>query len=300
MSTKKFLNHIVLILAIIFGVCCISSCSDNSDEPENDNDTDQFWFQKQELINTSWKLSQSTTESTYASTGNSYYFRDKLQEHPDWRNAILTFTDEPARMGCYNLYCSCLEYPIGWQIIESDEGEVELFISTDTGYYTGAQQGPIADVLGVTGTYKISGNTLTRTHSYTDTSFSGEDLYRTSKQVFYKTTESAIGSGNNSGGSSSSQYEAPEIGFYDFTATATSVTVEFYIYNKSDCGNIKSATVYYGKNSASTSCNATVTGNLVKAKISGLSKGTSYYVKCKVSSEGGTTTSETTRVSTLY
>ncbi len=45
---------------------------------------------------------------------------------------------------------------------------------------------------------------------------------------------------------------------------------------------------------------ATVTGSLIKATISGLKAGTTYYVKCQATGASGTTTSETSRVITAY
>ena len=45
---------------------------------------------------------------------------------------------------------------------------------------------------------------------------------------------------------------------------------------------------------------ASVNGTLIKATISGLKAGTTYYVKCRATGAGGTTTSETSRVITAY
>ena len=101
--------------------------------------------------------------------------------------------------------------------------------------------------------------------------------------------------GDNSGGSSSgseSGYEEPEIGFDDFTATKNSLTVDFRIYN-SDKAGVTSATIKYGTSSPSKSVTATVTGTRVRARISGLKAGTSYYVNCTVRGKGGSATSET-------
>ncbi len=107
-------------------------------------------------------------------------------------------------------------------------------------------------------------------------------------------------SGDNPGGGSSSSYEKPDVGFYDFTATRTSLKVQYKIYNKSEAG-VTSARIYYGTSSNPTSSkSATVSGTLATANISGLKAGTTYYVKCVVKGKGGTTTTSTTRVTTNF
>ena len=104
------------------------------------------------------------------------------------------------------------------------------------------------------------------------------------------------------GGSDSgtSGYEKPDIGCYDFTATKTSVSVTYQIYNKSACGNLSGAKIYYGESSAGKAVSASISGNYIKATINGLKAGTSYYVKCSVSGSGGTSTSSQTKVITNY
>lgn len=104
--------------------------------------------------------------------------------------------------------------------------------------------------------------------------------------------------GGNTGGSTS--YEKPDIGFSDFTAYQTKLKVVYKIYNK-DKAKVTSAKVYYGTSSNPTkSVSATVAGVLVTANISGLKKGTTYYVKCVATGKGGTTTTGTTKVITNY
>ena len=114
------------------------------------------------------------------------------------------------------------------------------------------------------------------------------------------------GNSNNSGGSSggntggSTSYEKPDITFSDFTAYQTKLKVVYKIYNK-DKAKVTSAKVYYGTSSNPTkSATATVSGVLITANISGLKKGTTYYVKCVATGKGGTTTTETTKVITNY
>ena len=110
-------------------------------------------------------------------------------------------------------------------------------------------------------------------------------------------------SGGNSGGGStggSTSYEKPDIAFSDFTAYQTKLKVVYKIYNK-DKAKVTSAKVYYGTSSNPTKpVTATVSGVLITANISGLKKGTTYYVKCVATGKGGTTTTGTTKVITNY
>lgn len=104
--------------------------------------------------------------------------------------------------------------------------------------------------------------------------------------------------GGSTGGSTS--YEKPDIGFSDFTAYQTKLKVVYKIYNKNEA-RVTSAKVYYGTSSNPTkSVSATVSGVLITANISGLKKGTTYYVKCVATGKGGTTTTGTTKVITNY
>lgn len=104
--------------------------------------------------------------------------------------------------------------------------------------------------------------------------------------------------GGSTGGSTS--YEKPDIGFSDFTAYQTKLKVVYKIYNKNEA-KVTSAKVYYGTSSNPTKyVSASVAGVLITANISGLKKGTTYYVKCVATGKGGTTTTGTTKVITNY
>lgn len=113
--------------------------------------------------------------------------------------------------------------------------------------------------------------------------------------------DSGENSGHNpSGEVDNSSYEKPVIGFDSFSATKTSLTVKFRIYNKDKAG-ITSSTIYYGRTSnPSQSVSTSILGVFVTATISGLSKGTEYWVKCKVTGKGGTTTSDVAKCITNY
>ena len=121
-------------------------------------------------------------------------------------------------------------------------------------------------------------------------SFREYDDFNVYEEIKYTKISSDSDSDSNNG----STYEAPEIGFYDYTATKSSLKVQFKIYNASDT-KVQSATVYYGKNSASSSVTATVSGSMITANIYGLSSGTVYRVKCRATGPGGSTTSDEVR-----
>ena len=117
------------------------------------------------------------------------------------------------------------------------------------------------------------------------------------------TSPSGTGGGSDddsSGTGSSTSYEKPDIGFSDYTPYTTKLKVVYEIYNKSNA-QVSSAKIYYGTSSNPTkSVSATVSSSLISATISGLQKGTTYYVKCVATGKGGTTTTGTTRVMTEY
>ena len=116
---------------------------------------------------------------------------------------------------------------------------------------------------------------------------------------YYYYTSTKTGGDNGTGGGSTS-YEKPDIGFNDFTAYQTKLKVVYKIYNK-DEAKVTSAKVYYGTSTNPTkSVSASVAGVLITANISGLKKGTTYYVKCVATGKGGTTTTETTKLITNY
>ena len=95
-------------------------------------------------------------------------------------------------------------------------------------------------------------------------------------------------------------YEKPDVGFYDFTATKTSLKIQYKIFNK-DEAKVTSAKIYYGTSSNPTkSTTATVSGVMITANISGLKSGTEYYVKCVATGKGGTTTTTVTKCITNY
>lgn len=123
------------------------------------------------------------------------------------------------------------------------------------------------------------------------------------KYVVYKygkeRDSSSSGTGPGNGGSFSN-YEKPDVAYYDVTTYRTQLKVVYKIYNK-DEAKVTSAKIYYGTTSnPKSSVSATVSGTLITAYISGLKAGTTYYVKCVATGKGGTTTTTTTKLMTDY
>lgn len=112
-------------------------------------------------------------------------------------------------------------------------------------------------------------------------------------------TGSGNGSENESDGTESTTYEKPELYFQDSTLGTNSITVKFRVDNKERCGTLSNAKVYYGTTSASKAVSATLSGSLITAKITGLSKDTKYKIKCSVTGSGGMSTSSEILLSTL-
>ena len=105
---------------------------------------------------------------------------------------------------------------------------------------------------------------------------------------------------SDGGGGGGSSYEAPDVGFYDYESALHSLIVKFKIYNNSEA-QVSSAKVYYGTSSNPTSkVNATISGSIITAYITGLVSGTKYYVKCEATGLGGTTTTPVSPCMTLY
>ena len=100
--------------------------------------------------------------------------------------------------------------------------------------------------------------------------------------------------------SSASIYEKPDVAYYDFTAYPTKLKVVYKIWNN-DKAKVTSAKIYYGTTSNPTKyVSASVSSALITGYISGLTKGTTYYVKCVDTGKGGATTTTTTKLATQY
>lgn len=109
-----------------------------------------------------------------------------------------------------------------------------------------------------------------------------------------------LNNGGSSSGNESGNYEKPDIGFYDFRATTSSLKIQYKIYNRNEA-EVSSAKIYYGTSSNPTAYKiASVSGVLITANITGLKSGTTYYVKCVATGKGGIATTSTTKCITNY
>lgn len=124
------------------------------------------------------------------------------------------------------------------------------------------------------------------------------------RYIYYTFGQVPSGSGNSTGEGTddggTTSYEKPDVGFYDFTATKSSLKVQYKIYNSSKA-KVTSAKIYYGTSSnPSTYKTATVSGTFITVNITGLKAGTTYYVKCMAVGKGGTSTTTVTKCITNY
>lgn len=186
--------------------------------------------------------------------------------------------------------------------------------------YLGIQETKTSEALAV-GSYRIEGNVLKC--EFTNVTCNGNSdivtQYWTQGKTNYKNYQAiydkndatlSLTNGaetyylsqttNQGAGDGSSSYEVPDISYYDVTAGTNSLEVSYRIWNKDKCGSLSNARIYYGTTSASQTITATVSGVYITAKITRLSKGTKYKVKCSVTGSGGSATTEETTLSTLY
>jgi len=180
------------------------------------------------------------------------------------------------------------------------------------GSYSATEKGAKANIWGLywSGTFKITTNFYSYAYAltFTQSKRNLDGHYRFSGIAIRPVTTSTLSNSNQIGGGSSSgstggggstSYEKPDIALEDFTTYPTKIKVNYRIYNQ-DKAKVTSAKVYYGTSSPSKSISTTVAGTLITTYISGLKKGTTYYVKCIATGKGGSTTSETTRIITDF
>lgn len=264
-NTPKF--ALITFTALLF-ICACSK--DNDDYNNSSNNQNKYTISEEiqqlssQLFNTSWRF--------YKQVRN--YDGYTIYSWPI--DCVITFSDEPYNLG-NNSYCLKIDgnyqYNCVWHIDQNglwyslrEYGYVCGLDSFEVGAWSGASAyGPIINKTN----YDLvinDGNNFT---------------------LYFKST--------NSDDNGQSSY-APEIGFYDFTATKNTLTVQYRIYS----GDVSSAKIYYGTISPSKSITASVSGKMITAKISGLSSGTKYYIKCIAKGSGGSTTSDTTTCITNY
>lgn len=272
---KLLISFAITAIPLIFTSCSggDDNNEDNLDSPNQDKTEIRHNVSIENLLkNTSWK------QYKRISGGRTLTNMERT----------FSFTSTPIEYGnygtCYRLK-SGNKYSGIWCVLEDGS----LWINSYKSDYDAKGKGENAAGYGVGKLQLLKNSTNELVYCM---KLDSEDTY------YYYTSINTEGDSDPDNGSSS--YEKPDIAFNDFTAYQTKLKVVYKIYNK-DKAKVTSAKVYYGTSSNSTkSVSATVSGVLITANISGLKKGTTYYVKCVATSKGGTTTTGTTKVITNY
>lgn len=275
-------KHILLLMMAMVSLVGFVSCGDDADvDPKSgETNTEQNSFNptdlEKSLFGTSWKIS---TKIINASGTVSSYFIDKYSS--------ITLTDEKinpdskTKPRYYFYYKGKLG---GTWYEDTNKGDKYLSI-TPTEIPTSEWMEWI-NAMGTGGhVYEHSSSELKLENS-TSTSYTTLYIYKAS---------SSEETGNNGG----TIEEPPYIAYYNFTATKTSVTVEFEVLNDV---RITSAKVKYGTTqNPSSTVNASIIAKHFKATISGLKSGTTYYVRgVATGSNGKTGQSDVIKVITQY
>ncbi len=278
MNGKKWLMIFCLLLCILPSIGC-SDGGGSDDEPELVSDKEPYeWVSHplaQHLIGTSWKYTATT---------------DDFPENADYGiGSVLTFsdimTDGGGVTGYYKLYINGEDDGFRWCV--NDDNYLWLPNSSSSKSARFSQ---------INGLYAVK-----YPDEFIELSDSKIKVCRSSSGDTYTYTRCSTPSlDNGDSGGNSPSYEKPDVSFYDYDANYTSLKVTYKLWNSSEA-KVSSAKIYYGTSSnPSTSKTATVSSALITATITGLKRGTTYYVKCVATGKGGTTTTETTRCMTLH
>lgn len=270
---RKYLLILISFLSLSFVAC--SSDEEKENEYE-ESVTDAALEQK--FLGTSWKL----VKRIVVRNGQKFDYED------EYLNSIITFSS--IEYGVYNgvamtanaIYLNGEK--AGWWYISGGQIIVQ--------WYTGDAHNE---------GYLLSTFCFFNYNKYLIEHTSSRVTYRDEKgNTWYYTacdTPLIDVPGNNTPGTS---YEKPDIDYYDYTAYQTKMKVMYKIHNQ-DKAKVTSAKIYYGTSSNPTKAvTATISGALITATISGLTKDTKYYIKCSATGKGGTTTTSTTRLGTIY
>lgn len=279
-SSHKYL--IFLLLSLCSGV--ITSCGSDDDADETISQDDSITMSQ--LFNTCWVLQNSSfyTKDGQLLESNNYTSSGLIQ--------YLTFTDQKGESDKF------IEY-IDWyknNSINSNTIVMNWNVKNGIIYNDGTgNQGQII---------KLTSSELQLYTPNIGYDKENMDAYRIITYARSSEPDHSFSPGYNPDDEeqnpSDPSYEKPEVGFYDFTATRTSLKVEYKIYNKEEAG-ISSAKIYYGTSNNPTAYKtATISGVLITANITGLKSGTNYYVKCTVTGKGGTTTTQITKCITNF
>lgn len=292
----KFLKYLMLLLITTLSLS-VSSCGDDKEEDEpGTNQPDnyqQFKSQYDALLNTSWKLESSYE---YYTVGGQDKIQDnmKIESNQKFLPLIVTFSGELNENSFkFKLYYSSVPgYGLWWF---REDGTLQLgssyYFDRNPGNLTSKDVARLQVLVGETSSIieELTSTKLVLCQYYNG-KLGGKQIYR---RVY------GYDPANPGNDGPDTAVEKPEIGLEDFSSTTSSITLKYRIYNQ-DVAKVSSAKGYYGTSSPSTSVSATIAGSLITIRINSLKRGTYYYVKCSATGKGGTTTSETTKLSTLY
>lgn len=281
----------IKILLLLLNILFIGACSDGSEDvlditPENQYTIDDnVKSLSSRLFNTSWTYQYSE----FYNKENGRY----SHTNSDFANKFtFTFSNEVFSNNEYKLIVNGNSDAACWWHIDEDGVD---YSATDYGYRFANMTASDVGGWSACGGCIFDGYISTQTNS----KLILKDFYTDGIKYVQHIYTASSNSGGGSGGGSTT-YEKPDVGFYDFTATKTSLKVQYKIYNQ-DEAEVTSAKIYYGTSSnPSSSKTATINGTLITANISGLKSGTTYYVKCVATGKGGTTTTTTTKCITNY
>ena len=281
---NKFLSLSYLLFLSAISITLMSCSSDN----DNENSSTEIDFKKK-LIGTSWY--------TQCEIWYDYNNKELARFDKSYDPHTITFTNKKFDTNSDNLTCY-VELPSAFSQYQKAYTMVRPWNVIGNKLEA---DGPtvFGEILGISDTELRTKDMVNLEEEW----YRIEVYTRTAEPDHYFESDYEGGSSSNTDdntGGGSTTYEKPEIGFYDFTATKTSLNVQYKIYNK-DEAKVSSAKIYYGTSSnPSSSRTATISGTLITANISGLKAGTTYYVKCAATGKGGTTTTSTTRCITNY
>ena len=275
---------VIFMLMLSFGFL---SCGENEENfIKNQNTVDaNIKYLSSRLFDTNWKYLYSE-----------FYNKDNgrfSHKNSDFANKfIFTFSDDIYSKNQYKLFVNGNSSAACWWYINEDGLN---YSATDYGYRFANMSA--SEV----GGWSACGGTIF--DGYISVLSSSKlvlkDYYPDGIKYLQHVFSASSNSGNDTGGNSVS-YEKPEVGFYDFTATKTSLKIQYKIYNKTEAA-VSSARIYYGTTSnPSISKTATISGALIPSNITGLKSGTTYYVKCEVTGKGGKTITAVTKCITNY
>ena len=252
----------------------VVSCGDDDDEDDgygsgsqienNGNSSTMDAIYENQLSGTSWKQSSCAIYYSDGSVGT------------DVSNAIVTFANN------HIWYIIGINGKNGWGTWKVENGKIKWETTGNNAGYSNVSFRVI-----VVANHFGPNTIASLTDSKMRLVYPDDGWWVEYTRVSYQEPSDTGGGGSSS--------ESLYFTNFNYTATQTSVTVKFYTNERAS-----SATIKYGEYSASSSASATITNKEISATISGLKKGTKYYVKCTARNSSGSVTSDDYPVRTNY